>query len=81
VSALRKEAGLFCGSLLRKGEVFAYAGSIQNLKDLKERDAFLTPQEACFTPEKDQVTDPRLPEPLTLNPKPPAGIPLRLVKG
>ena len=24
-----------CGSFLRKGEVFAYVGSIQNLKDLK----------------------------------------------
>jgi hypothetical protein len=32
----RKEAGLFCGSLLRKDEVFAYVGSIQNLKDLKD---------------------------------------------
>ena len=34
-AALRKEAGLFCGSLLRKGEVFAYVGLIQILKDLK----------------------------------------------
>ena len=34
-AALRKEAGLFCGSLLRKGEVFAYVGRNQNLKDLK----------------------------------------------
>jgi hypothetical protein len=25
-AALRKEAGLFCGSFLRKGEVFAYVG-------------------------------------------------------
>jgi hypothetical protein len=33
---MRKEAGLFCGSLLRKGEVFAYVGRNQNLKDLKE---------------------------------------------
>jgi hypothetical protein len=32
---VRKEQELFCGSLLRKGEVFAYVGSIQNLKDLK----------------------------------------------
>ena len=31
----RKDAGLCCGSRLRKGEVFAYVGSIQNLKDLK----------------------------------------------
>ena len=30
-----KEAGPFCGSFLRKGEVFAYVGLIQNLKDLK----------------------------------------------
>ena len=34
-TALRKDAGLCCGSRLRKGEVFAYVGSIQNLKDLK----------------------------------------------
>jgi len=33
--ASRKEAGLFCGSFLRKGELFAYVGSIQILKDLK----------------------------------------------
>ena len=32
---IRKEAGLFCGSFLRKGEVLAYVGSIQNLKELK----------------------------------------------
>jgi len=31
---IRKEAGLFCGSFLRKGEVFAYVGLTQNLKDL-----------------------------------------------
>jgi len=30
-----KDAGLFCGSFLRKGEVFAYVGRIQNLEDLK----------------------------------------------
>ena len=30
-----KDAGLYCGSRLRKGEVFAYVGSIQDLKDLK----------------------------------------------
>ena len=29
------KAGLFCGSFLQKGEVFAYVGSVQNLKDLK----------------------------------------------
>jgi hypothetical protein len=33
-TALRKEAGLFCGSFLRKGEVSAYVELIQNLKDL-----------------------------------------------
>ena len=33
--ALRKDAGLCCGSRLRKGEVFAYVGLPQNLKDLK----------------------------------------------
>ena len=32
---LPKEAGPCCGSFPRKGEVFAYAGSIQNLKDPK----------------------------------------------
>ena len=31
----RKEAGLFCGSFLWKGVVFAYVGSNQTLKDLK----------------------------------------------
>ena len=30
----RKEAGLSCGSFLRKGEVFAYVGRNQTLKDL-----------------------------------------------
>ena len=34
-TAIRKDAGLSCGSRLRKGEVFAYAGRNQNLKDLK----------------------------------------------
>ena len=29
-----QEAGLFCRSFLEKGEVFAYGGSIQTLKDL-----------------------------------------------
>ena len=32
-----KEAELFCGPFLRKVEVAAYVGSIQNLKDLKGR--------------------------------------------
>jgi len=31
-----KDAGLFCGSFLRKGEVFAHVGLIQNLKILKD---------------------------------------------
>jgi hypothetical protein len=31
-----KGAGLFCGPFLRKGEVSAYVGLIQNLKDLKD---------------------------------------------
>ena len=35
-AAIRKEPGLYCGSRLRKGEVFAYVGLSQNLKDLKE---------------------------------------------
>ena len=34
--ATRKDAGLCCGSRLRKGEVFAYVGLPQNLKDLKK---------------------------------------------
>jgi len=33
--ALQKEAGLLCRSFLRKGEVFAYGGLSQDLKDLK----------------------------------------------
>ena len=32
----RKDAGLCCGSRLRKGEVFAYVGRIHNLKDRKD---------------------------------------------
>ena len=32
---IRKDAGLYCGPRLRKGEVFAYVGRIHNLKDLK----------------------------------------------
>ena len=31
----RKDAGLYCGSRLRKGEVLVYVGLFQNLKDLK----------------------------------------------
>jgi hypothetical protein len=40
-AAIRKDTGLCCGSRLRKGEVFAYVGLSQNLKDLKDplRDA------------------------------------------
>ena len=34
--AIRKEAGLFHGSFLRKGKVLALVGSIQNLKYLKD---------------------------------------------
>jgi len=34
-TAIRKDAGLCCGSRLRKGEMFAYVGLPQNLKDLK----------------------------------------------
>jgi hypothetical protein len=34
-AALRKEAGVFCGSFLRKGEAFAYVGLIQDLTDLQ----------------------------------------------
>ena len=29
-----QDAGLYCGPRLRKGEVFAYVGRDQNLKDL-----------------------------------------------
>ena len=31
-----KEAGLFCGSCLRKDEMFAYGGSFQNMKELND---------------------------------------------
>ena len=34
-TAIRKDAGLYCGPRLRSGEVFAYVGLFQNLKDLK----------------------------------------------
>jgi len=33
---VREDAGLCCGSRLRKGEVFAYVGLPQNLKNLKD---------------------------------------------
>ena len=35
-TAIRKEAGLFCGSFLRKGEVFVFVGRNQNLQDLRK---------------------------------------------
>ena len=35
-AAIRKEAGIFSGSFLWKGEVLAYNGRIQNLKDSKD---------------------------------------------
>ena len=35
-TAIRQDAGLYCGSRLWKGEVFAYVGLPQNLKDLKD---------------------------------------------
>ena len=35
-TAIQKDAGLYCGPRLRKGEVFAYGGLSQNLKDLKD---------------------------------------------
>ena len=35
-TTIRKQAGLSCGSCPRKGEVFAYGGLSQNLKDLKQ---------------------------------------------
>ena len=35
-TVIRKDAGLYCGPRLRKGEVFAYVGHPQNLKDLKD---------------------------------------------
>ena len=41
ILAIRKDAGICCGSRLRKGEVFAYVGRNQNLKDLKGRRALL----------------------------------------
>ena len=35
-TAIRKDAGLYCEPRLGKGEVFAYVGRNQNLKDLKD---------------------------------------------
>jgi hypothetical protein len=35
VTAIRKDAGLFCGFFPRKGEAFACFGSGQNPQDLK----------------------------------------------
>ena len=35
-TAIRKDAGLYCRSRLRNGEVFAYAGLPHNPKDLKD---------------------------------------------
>ena len=34
--AIRKDAGLYCGSRLRSGELFDYLGLPHNLKDLKD---------------------------------------------
>ena len=42
---IRKDAGLYCGPRLRKGEVFAYVGRNQNLKDLKAGIPSPTPTE------------------------------------
>jgi len=36
LTAIRKDAGLCCGSRLRSGDVFAYVGLPQNLKDPRE---------------------------------------------
>jgi hypothetical protein len=41
LTAIQKDAGLFCGSLSRKGEVFAYVG--RNLDDLKDGDTGMQP--------------------------------------
>ena len=42
-TVIRKDAGLYCGPRLRKGEVFAYVGLPQNLKDLKDLAVILFP--------------------------------------
>jgi len=39
-AAIRKEAGVFCGSFLRKGEELTYVGLFHNLKDLKRYPSF-----------------------------------------
>ena len=41
-TAIREDAGLYCGSRLRKGEVFAHVGRNQNLKDLKDQSTYLS---------------------------------------
>ena len=43
MTALRKDAGLCCGSRLRKGEVFAYVGLPQSLRDLKDVSMLVEP--------------------------------------
>ena len=43
ITALRKKAAFFCGSFLRKGEVFACVGLNQHLTDLNARGACLRP--------------------------------------
>ena len=40
-AAIRNDAGLCCGSRLRKGEVFAYIGLIPNPTDLKAERSLL----------------------------------------
>ena len=35
-ATIRKEAGFFCGSFLRRGEVLAFVRRDQNLKDLED---------------------------------------------
>ena len=52
-----KEAGLFCVSFLRKGEVLAYVGRIHNLKDLKEGDVVgYLHSNVIFRPETPKVS-------------------------
>ena len=49
LTAIRKDAGLCCGSRLRKGEVFSYVGLPQNLKNLKSatEDTCRPPDRSC----------------------------------
>ena len=47
--AIRKETGLCCGSRLRKGEVFAYVGLPQNLKDLKVTSGCCAPDQRRYS--------------------------------